>query len=593
MDYDQQNESQTSLSSSAQQQQTSDTQNFVEEFFPLNFEVETTESLTPIAGHICVEYRGCLLCWGGYCYDERDIYYRDCNLLYIFPYALLGARSNVWFKVQCQADFDLRPNSGATAGVYRDQLFIFGGCIFDDSHRRMINTSMLLAIDLQNGRFVRKCYPSDTRIPTPRDKTTSWIADDKFFIFGGYGMSWHRLDHTQQYFFRPYDFLDDDMGSCWNNQLLSYDLLRELWEEAPQGGTKPSARAASASAYSAALNKVFLFGGRHDQTRLNDLYVLDLREMIWTQIDASLPAEVPLSPGLPPLRPEGRSWCTFTLLDTQKRILCFGGLDSIGRPLSDLWELDIAEFYKNVAENVQRPTGRQTLDENKIMHGWRQIPPIHHQLPPRLWHCAVLIQSEALLCYGGLNEAPSRVSPFVRTLLVRRLRPPNLRHLSLNALAVQIVLQWSREMKVRKMAGAPEGPGGSLGRRMNSESASDLLSFASRGVLLAVRKHSKALNLMGAGGANTPLASHWNLSPVPLQFHLLHLVDGRNLAVGNEESSESENRPLPRAAIIPLSPKSQRRALADEISAQISIFCRGHQRRAPFLRALFNATDLV
>lgn len=66
-------------------------------------------------------------------------------------------------------------------------------------------------------------------MPTPRDKTCSWIADDKFilnkifnflnfrfFIFGGYGMSWHRLGHNnQQYFFQPQYFLDDDMGTCW------------------------------------------------------------------------------------------------------------------------------------------------------------------------------------------------------------------------------------------------------------------------------------------------------------------------------------------------------------------------------------------
>ncbi|KAL3082797.1 hypothetical protein niasHS_010599 [Heterodera schachtii] len=569
------------------------TQNFFEENNQLNFEIDTTESLTPVAGHICVEYRGCLLCWGGYCYDERDIYYRDCNWLYIFPFALLGARSNVWFKVQCESDFILRPNSGATAAIHRNNLFIFGGCIFDDNHRRMINTSMLLAIDLHNGRLVRKSFPLNSRIPTPRDKTTSWVADDKFFIFGGYGMSWHRLDHAHhQYFFRPHDFLDDDMGSCWNNQLLFYDLLLELWREAPHGGTKPSARAAAASAYSATLNKVFLFGGRHDQTRLNDLFVFDLDQMLWTQIESSLPSEVSLSPGgFPPLRPEGRSWCTFTLVEAQKKILCFGGLDTAGRPLSDLWELDVAAFYEHSAVNSpkqQRLIDKNTFDESAIGR----------------------LSLHLLLSHF---HVPSRDSPFVRTLLVRRLCPPTLRHLSLNALAFQIVLRWSQEMNARKMAGAPESAAGTLGRRMNSESDSDLLNFVSRtffahlpnslhfhlSVLLTIRKHSKALNLMGAGGANTPrvpspMPSHWNLPPIPLQFHLLHLVDGRNLAGGNEESGgENEISTSSRPPLIALSPKSQRRALADEITALICKFGRDHRFRVPFLRSLFNATDFV
>jgi len=100
--------------------------------------------------------------------------------------------------VQCETDLQLRPNSGATAAVWRDQLFIFGGCLFDEIHKRMVNTSMLLgrlwlvprifksyaffdaAIDLRTGVLAAKNYPPDERIPTPRDKTTSWIANNKY-----------------------------------------------------------------------------------------------------------------------------------------------------------------------------------------------------------------------------------------------------------------------------------------------------------------------------------------------------------------------------------------------------------------------------
>jgi hypothetical protein len=41
-----------------------------------NLKVDTTDSLSAVAGHVCVSYRGCLICWGGYCYDEREIHYR-------------------------------------------------------------------------------------------------------------------------------------------------------------------------------------------------------------------------------------------------------------------------------------------------------------------------------------------------------------------------------------------------------------------------------------------------------------------------------------------------------------------------------------
>jgi len=72
-------------------------------------------------------------------------------------------------------------------------------------------------------------------------------------------MSWHRLDHNSanQYFFQPESFLDD-MGSCWNNQLLFYDLQNECWQEVNHGGHKPSQRAAAASVYVPEINQVAL-----------------------------------------------------------------------------------------------------------------------------------------------------------------------------------------------------------------------------------------------------------------------------------------------------------------------------------------------
>lgn len=72
-------------------------------------------------------------------------------------------------------------------------------------------------------------------------------------------MSWHRLDHNSnsQYFFQPESFLDD-MGSCWNNQLLFYDLKQECWQEVVQGGHKPSQRAAAACVCVHEINKVAL-----------------------------------------------------------------------------------------------------------------------------------------------------------------------------------------------------------------------------------------------------------------------------------------------------------------------------------------------
>lgn len=47
------------------------------------------------------------------------------------------------------------------------------------------------------------------------------------------------------------------------------------------------------------------------------------------------------------------------------QILLFGGLDSTGRPLSDLWELDISEYY-----NSAYALFGSTIDEQT-----KKIPP--------------------------------------------------------------------------------------------------------------------------------------------------------------------------------------------------------------------------
>uniref|UniRef100_A0A914L7Q0 Uncharacterized protein n=1 Tax=Meloidogyne incognita TaxID=6306 RepID=A0A914L7Q0_MELIC len=592
---------------------------------PLNLEVETTDSLTAVAGHICVSYRGCLICWGGYCFDEREINYRETNWLYILPYILCGEKNNIWIKIQCETNLQLRPNSGATAGVHKDILYIFGGCLFDEIHRRLTNTSTLLAIDLRTGVLSPKSIPQNGKMPTPRDKTSSWIADDKFFIFGGYGMSWYRLGHgsNQQYFFQPQYFCDDDMGTCWNNQLIYYDLIKECWAEKEQGGKRPSARAAAASVHAEEINQVFIFGGRHNQSRLNDLYCLDLGSFVWTQLDETVD-------GLSDWLPIGRSWCSMTLLNRQRKILCYGGLCSRGQSLCDLWELDINELYNQKIQQQKQLKSyikQQNTDEKK--HFWRQIPPLEHRLPSRLWHCSVLMGEEAILIYGGMNEAPSRESPFVHTLLVYRISPPSLRQLALNALASTIVERWITQTTTTKIdnnkksnlhltCSTSKSPHqncilSSHNNNNHHQSFLDLQTFADTiyfshlpnslhshlRVLLCIRRRSKALKYNNGGG-NTPRDSSpshfWHPSPVPQNFHLLNL-DG---IVGDEsdlsdvgEDGEQRHRRNPRN-FPPLSPMSQKRALADEL---LKLICENGgknytKNKLPFLQKFFNNFDL-
>lgn len=85
--------------------------------------------------------------------------------------------------------------------------------------------------------------------------------------------------------------------------------------------------------------------------------------------------------------------------------MCYGGLCSRGQSLSDLWELNLNELYEqNIYKERKQlnPFFQQTL--TKKTHFWKQIPPLEHRLPSRLWHCSVLMNEEAILIYGGMNE---------------------------------------------------------------------------------------------------------------------------------------------------------------------------------------------
>ncbi len=71
------------------------------------------------------------------------------------------------------------------------------------------------------------------------------------------------------------------MGRGWNNQLVAYNIDANKWEWPETNGQTPSPRAALAGFR--CRSRVFIFGGRLQETRLNDLYVLDLNSMSWSE----------------------------------------------------------------------------------------------------------------------------------------------------------------------------------------------------------------------------------------------------------------------------------------------------------------------
>lgn len=150
----------------------------------------------------------------------------------------------------------------------------------------------------------------------------------------------------------------------WNNQFACYDPVSNSWSWPEYKGFAPTPRAAHGAAKVG--DRVFIFGGRHDTLRLNDLYVLDLRLMEWNG---------PLKVTDP--SPEGRSWHSFTGISSDTAIL-YGGFSRDNEPLADCWML-------SAPRNGPVKWSKVQLSFNK----------------PRLWHTAVYTNLGDVLIFGG------------------------------------------------------------------------------------------------------------------------------------------------------------------------------------------------
>ena len=78
---------------------------------------------------------------------------------------------------------------------------------------------------------------------------------------------------------------------------------------------------------------------------MNDLFSLDLKTMVWSEIGHQLVNTIESSE----LVPRGRSWHSFTPL-TDEQIVLFGGFTQDNRPMSDCWIFDIRSLTWNAID---------------------------------------------------------------------------------------------------------------------------------------------------------------------------------------------------------------------------------------------------
>lgn len=113
------------------------------------------------------------------------------------------------------------------------------------------------------------------------------------------------------------------------NDLHSLDLNSYTWSELLPSGTLPSPRWNHSSVYNPTDSSMIIFGGRDMETRLNDLWKLDLNTLTWTEI--SPVGEVP------PVR----EYHTATYIPDGNYMVVYAGYAEEG-DYDDLWKYDFA-----------------------------------------------------------------------------------------------------------------------------------------------------------------------------------------------------------------------------------------------------------
>ncbi|XP_045121908.1 kelch domain-containing protein 2-like isoform X1 [Portunus trituberculatus] len=350
------------------------------------------------AGHVMVAHNKRLYVWGGYMElphsrpytlmtNSKSSYHSAIDVWVFDP--LLST----WTRKMSRGDIP-QQLSGSCAAVHEDHMYMFGGWanIASDNMENNLNSLWRLHLPTLTWKLLRP----EGMPPFPCDKAACWVHNNRFFVFGGFGpaINSSRVEEVIVNFVR-----DDVYYSGWIDQLVYYDIDNNVWMWPRTKGVKPTPRAAHAADVCG--DKVYIFGGRFKNARMNELHCLDLRNWTWSGnlMDDTL-QEVP----------DGRSWHTFKFVSENKAVV-YGGFNSSEQVLNDIWLLDIRS------------------------RKWCRTP--KPRASSRLWHTAAVAHPGEITFYGGIQNNlldHTRPKDHAEEMLVLRFSPPCLKRLTIEAI---------------------------------------------------------------------------------------------------------------------------------------------------------------
>lgn len=178
-----------------------------------------------------------------------------------------------------------------------------------------------------------KVRPKGT-YPSPRGSHTVVQLKNLLFLFGGH--------HFNTYY----------------NDLYSFTIEKQQWTKLTSTDEGPSPRTEHAVA-AVDSQRFFLFGGFNGKTRLNDLWVFDSTEMSWLKIQ-------PQSQSVP------RERSGHKLIRCHGALYLFGGIDSTGTYLNDLWKLTISGDGRAIWQVIPYEPGEK-VPEARAFHSMNNV----------------------------------------------------------------------------------------------------------------------------------------------------------------------------------------------------------------------------
>jgi len=398
------------------------------------------------SGHVSVAYGPCVYVWGGYhelhvdrWTDER---YMPNYIIWIF-----NTFTREWTSQHCTGQLP-KGSSGSCAVVHSHFMYLFAGFSENTS-----NLNSLYKLNLKTFVWSRadglphddfdsedeeskgpSFIPPPNSMPSRRDKFCGWVYENKLFFFGGFGP---KLDSDPSFLKHDGSWLADYTNSSalrgWNNQVVCFDLETQKWSSVATSGPRPLPRAAMAAAI--LHHSVYIFGGRHDDTRRADIHSLDLKKMEWSgELLGSSQGSAP----------SGRSWSSLSVISS-RHLFLFGGFDQFAKPVNDafLFDTETNEWIAvphvpDLSQIPLIPPPPWANDPN------RQRPITTKGL---FWHTAVTVRSPptaaaspGVYIFGGMLTPIGQTTTTYHSphLIQFQFCPESLTHLSLSAVTSQL-----------------------------------------------------------------------------------------------------------------------------------------------------------